>query len=317
MSITDMAVTKIRRDALEAAPAQSAHRFAMKIATDFGGESLLAAALRAVLFRRPLLLRVTRRPRRMGVLHRIILARADVVVVNSADIADAVRRMGVCEFRIVDLSEPKDLNLSPAPPRLREAAGACRIVHVGELEPEGGVADLLTCLALWAGQHKDKAVRIVWAGEGCMRGVLEAQPVPPNLTQHFLGNVPPRDLATLFADCDMLAAPAISESWSHVIAEAMASGLAILGSNRIFAVREFVSDGETGWIFDPFERGAMIRAVDRALSTPPALLARMRANVVLRSRSAGSTELDEMIRTAVQIGRHQTARDFSFLRPAQ
>jgi glycosyltransferase involved in cell wall biosynthesis len=317
MSITDMAVTKIRGDALEIAPAQSARRFVMKIATDFGRESLIAATLRAVLFRRPLLLCVTRRPRRMGVLHRVILANADVVVVNSADIAEAVRGMGVSEFRIVHLSEPGDLNLPTAPLRLWEATGVRQIVHVGELEPEGGVADLLTCLAAWAGQHKDKAVRILWAGEGCMRGVLEAQPTPPNLTQHFLGNVPPNDLAPLFAHCDMLAAPAISESWSHVIAEAMAGGLPILGSNRIFAVREFVSDGETGWSFDPFERGAMIRAVDRALSAPPALLARMRANVVLRSRSAGSTELDGIIRTAIQIGRHQVASDFTALWPPQ
>jgi glycosyltransferase involved in cell wall biosynthesis len=317
MPITDMAVTKIRGDTLEVAPAPSAHRFAMKIATDFGRGSLIAATLRAVLFRRPLLLRVTRRPRRMGVLHRIILAKADVVVVSSADMAEAVRAMGVPEFRIVHLSQPEDLNLPAAAPRLREATGARQIVHVGELEPEGGVADLLTCLAAWAGQHKEKAVRILWAGEGCMRGVLEAQPIPANLTQHFLGNVPPNEWATLFSDCDMLAAPAISESWSHVVAEAMAGGLPILGSNRIFAVREFVSDGETGWTFDPFERGAMIRAVDRALSTPPALLARMRADVVIRSRSAGSTEVDKIIQTAIQIGRHQTAGDFTFLRPAQ
>jgi glycosyltransferase involved in cell wall biosynthesis len=317
MPITDMAVTEVRSNAPEAALAQTAHRVAMNIATDFGGESLIAATLRAILLRRPLLLRITRLPRRMGILRRLILTQADVIVVDSTELADAVRGMGVSESQIVRLSKPEDLNLSRTPPRFREVTGTCKIVHVGDLEPEGGVAELLTCLAAWAGQHEDKAVQILWAGEGCMQGVLEAQPIPTNLTQHFLGNGPRSDLASLFSSCDILAVPALSETWGRIITEAMVCGLPILGSNRLFAVREFVTDGETGWVFDPFERGAMIRAVDRALSTPPSVLAHMGVNVHRRSRPAGSTELDEIVRVAMRIGQHKIANDFTFLRHAR
>jgi glycosyltransferase involved in cell wall biosynthesis len=107
-------------------------------------------------------------------------------------------------------------------------------------------------------------VEMLWAGEGCMQGVLEAQPIPANMTQVFLGEVTRAQLGSLFATCDVFVAPEVMETWSQVVAEAMVSGLPILGSDRLLAVRELVKEGETGWIFNPFDFSSMIRAIDLA-----------------------------------------------------
>jgi glycosyltransferase involved in cell wall biosynthesis len=233
-------------------------------ATDFNLKSLAAVARRAVLFRKPLWLRITQLPRKMGLIHRIILSGADVVIVDSAHLAHTVRAIGVAESRIVHLSEPGDLTMFAEAPRSRTNTDVWRLVHVGDLEPEAGVADLLACLTAWAGQHRDRRIEMLWAGEGCMQGMLEAQPIPPNMTQVFLGTVSRTRLGSLFTTCDVFVAPAVTETWSQAVAEAMVSGLPILGSNRLLAVRELVTEGETGWIFNPFELGSMIRAIELA-----------------------------------------------------
>jgi glycosyltransferase involved in cell wall biosynthesis len=214
----------------------------------------------------------------MGAVHRFVFASVDAVLVETDAIARAVREFGLPASRIVALSDPTDLALFGQTPQSRVDAGACRIIHAGDLEPEAGVAELLPCLAAWAAQNPERQIEMLWAGEGCLRGVLEAQPLPANIKQKFPGDVSRAQLASMFLDCDMLVVPALSDPWNSVVAEAVAAQLPVLGSSRSRAVVDLIAHGITGWIFDPFEPGAMARAVDLALNTLPHELVDMRAN---------------------------------------
>ncbi len=187
------------------------------------------------------------------------------------------------------------------------------MLHVGDLEPEAGVAELLSCVVAWADRTPDRDVEIWWAGEGCLRGVLEAQPVPPNVVQQFPGKVSREQLAVMFRDCDMLAIPALSDPWSDVVEEAMVAGLPVLGSSRSRAVVERVTSGKTGWIFDPFEAEAMTVAVELALNTTSQELDQMRLYADVGLRPSPPPGLDERIRQALRLGASEPPFDISSL----
>ena len=74
----------------------------------------------------------------------------------------------------------------------------------------------------------------------------------------------------------MLALPALADPWDDVVAEALVAQLPVLGSTQSRAVADLIVHGTTGWVFDPFENGAMARAVETALNTLPDELDRMR-----------------------------------------
>jgi glycosyltransferase involved in cell wall biosynthesis len=264
------------------APAEYGPKFS--ICRDFGPSTISLILRRSLLPRDRILLCLKQIPPSMGAVHRFVLAGVDAVLVETDAMARTLREFGLPASRIVSLADPGDLALFIQTPQTRIDADVCRIIHVGDLEPEAGVAELLPCLALWAAQHPDHKIEIVWAGEGCLRGVLEAQPLPANIKQQFPGDVSRAQLASLFLECDMLAVPALSDPWSSVVPEAVAAQLPVLGSSRSQTVVDLVTHGSTGWIFDPFEADAMARAVDLALSAPPHELDDMRAHAAAQFR---------------------------------
>lgn len=265
------------------------HRPALTVCRDFSFGTVSAVLRRRFAPQCRVLLCVDEMPTDIRMLHRVVLAGVDAVLVQSDASARAVHALGVPASRIV-LSAGRD-ELAPfARPafyssgRSRTGLNPHRILYVGDLEPEAGVADFLPCVVAWAERNPHRAVEILWSGEGCMRGVLEAQPLPTNVLQHFPGKMNRTKLAATFLDCDILAVPVLADPWDDVILEALAAQLPVLGSRRSRAVVELITHGVTGWIFDPFEAGAMTRAVDLALNTRPDELARMRADAAERSK---------------------------------
>ena len=278
------------------------------VCQDFGMATLRAVAHRRLVSRIPVLLRVTRLPQPLRRSHRAILAAVDVVLAASSAIADRIRGAGVPAWRIVLLSEAADdFGMFAAALRPRVDADIHRLIHVGDLEPEAGVADLLGCAQGWAARNPDKNLELWWAGDGCLRGVLQAQPTLPNLGQHFVGELPRPELAALMLRCDLLVTPALSDPTSHGILEALTAGLPVLGSSRVIAARELITPGETGWIFDPLQPGSMALALDIALATTPETLEAMRVRAAARFNSAPGSDLDDRIQKALQLAMFRQA----------
>ena len=271
----------------------------LTICRDFG-----FATVRAVLRRRlapqcRILLCIEEMPLTIRMAHRVVLAGVDAVLVHSDALARAVHAFGVPASRIVLSSGRDDLALFNCPARPRTSGNIHQIVHVGDLEPETGVADFLLCVVAWAERNPQRRVAIRWCGEGCLRGVLEAQPLPPNVQQSYLGRITREEMAATFLDCDILALPALADPWSDVVPEALSARLPVLGSMQSRAVADLVVHGMNGWVFDPFENGAMARAVELALNTLPDDLDRMRACTAERSKPS-LPSLNERIRRAMR-----------------
>ena len=65
------------------------------------------------------------------------------------------------------------------------------------------------------------------------------------------GMLQPEEVKKEYAKSSVLILPSISEPWGLVINEAMASGLAVVASDRCGANPELVEHGNNGYIFDP------------------------------------------------------------------
>lgn len=159
----------------------------------------------------------------------------------------------------------------------RSRTDATRILYVGDLSPQSGVVDLLSCVISWAERHRETPVDICWAGSGDLQGVLRAQSKPPNLTQSFTRPADAGTLAALAAHHGILAVPNAGTVDLVPIAQAMAAGLPVLGSARCPEVRMLVTSTATGWLFDPLSPAEMSGALNAALSTSAARLLEMRA----------------------------------------
>ena len=293
-------------------PAFQARSANLTICRDFGPDTVSVVLRRSLLPHSRILLCLKQLPPKVRGLHRFVLAGVDAVLVETDALARAVVELGIPAPRIVSLCDRGDLALFDRSPHARSDNDAYRIIHVGDLEPEAGVAELLPCIAAWADRNPDRSVEIWWSGEGCLRGVLEAQPLPLNLTQRFHGEVSRQELATMFIECDLLAVPALSDSWTDVVSEAVIAQLPVLGSSRSRTVSELITDGVTGWVFDPFEAGAMASAVDLALNKSPQELTDMRARAAARFRQP-APGLSERLRRAMRIDASEPPLDLASL----
>ncbi len=118
---------------------------------------------------------------------------------------------------------------------------------------------------------------LVMAGDGELRAALEAK-VDPSLRDRviWLGFVKEQeDLVALYRCSDILLHPARSEAWGVVIQEAVASGMAVIASDRTGAAADLVHHGENGFIVSPDDVPATANALLQA--TDPDRIADLKA----------------------------------------
>lgn len=207
---------------------------------------------------------------------RFLAARVDGVLAQGEPLAGAIERLDFPLVRTVAPAEGDGLAPFLAVPLTRRPEEAHRLVYVGDLAPQTGIADLLMSASVWAERHLERSLDIWWVGQGDLRGILEAQPLPGNLAQTFLGELEEAELPAVFAHAGLLVVPALQRGQPHLARQALAAGLPVLGSTHGRRMRELVQEGRTGWLLDPLRPGAMPAALDLALTASPAELARMR-----------------------------------------
>ncbi len=126
--------------------------------------------------------------------------------------------------------------------------GPVRLLFVGSLIERKGVHDLLEALA-----DPDLAnVELTVVGEGilephlrdmCQRLGLEEQ-------TRWKGVLPPKEVAEIMRQSDLLCLPSYMEGRPNVVNEAMASALPVI-STRIGGIPDMVAEGESAFLFVP------------------------------------------------------------------
>jgi glycosyltransferase involved in cell wall biosynthesis len=126
-------------------------------------------------------------------------------------------------------------------------------LYVGRLAPEKNLD--LTCRAFDTIRAVCPQARMVWVGDGPSAARLKRE----RPADRFAGTRTGTDLAALYASGDLFLFGSLSETYGNVVAEAMASGLAV-AAYRSAAAAEIIADGFSGRSVPPGDEEAFVSA---------------------------------------------------------
>jgi colanic acid/amylovoran biosynthesis glycosyltransferase len=153
------------------------------------------------------------------------------------------------------------------------------LLTVARLVEEKGHEHLLRALA----KLDRPDLRVVWLGDGPLRGALEAQAEQLGVREQLeLRGAATRDeVQAALEEADLFVLPSVAEALPVCLMEAGAAGLPVVAT-RVGSVDEIVNDGVTGWLCPPADDDALVDTLRRALGAPdrwPALGRAARAHV--------------------------------------
>jgi hypothetical protein len=274
------------------------HRPDVVISDELGARTM-QAAIYAKLYRKKLLIwahvsESTEKGRSAlrGALRRRLLRATDAVIVNGRSGTAYVRSLHQ-HVRLFEIPRPVDYHVF-SPTQLRAYRDRpFSLLYVGRLDRGKGILQFLVLLSDWASSHPAENVRMRVVGHGPLEAEIRALSLSSNLTLAFEAHVPYEQLPSIYSGADALVLPTLADEWGMVVAEALASGLPVLGSTASQAVTELVEDNACGWHFDPLDSMSVTDALDRFFATSPATLEQMgkRGRAVARSVDVGSVAL--------------------------
>ncbi len=137
-------------------------------------------------------------------------------------------------------------------------------LYSGSLSRRKGVDLLAKAFLRLARDNPQARLRIMGHGplETRMTTVLH-----PVLSQvDFLGFRDWDDLPEVYSSADVLCAPSRHDGWGLVIPEGLASGLPVIGTDRMGAALEFIETGKNGWLIPGGNGNALEEALREAIS---------------------------------------------------
>jgi glycosyltransferase involved in cell wall biosynthesis len=148
------------------------------------------------------------------------------------------------------------------------------LLVMGTIEPRKAQLLIMQAFAGLAADYPDTA--LVFVGDN---GTLHAETLKSLVTATGLQGqvrvVPVvRDPYPWYRSADVLLCASDIESLPRSVLEAMAFGVAVLATS-VFGLPELLTDGETGFLFEPRSVSALVTALRRALDLPPASLQRV------------------------------------------
>jgi glycosyltransferase involved in cell wall biosynthesis len=228
--------------------------------------------------------------------YNAIMTKGDAIIANSAYTADhVVKEHGTARDRITVIPRGIDIDLltpgNVSPERIEAIRTGWR------LEPAKPVILLPGRLTRWKGQLDfiaalarlpDRNWQAVMAGDAQARdgyvAALNDAVAAAGLGPHVRIPGHCSDMPAAFMVADVIVAPSIEpEAFGRVAVEAQAMGRPLVAS-RLGAQTETVRDGETGFLVEPGNSGALAAGIVQALAQSPADRERMaalqRANVL-------------------------------------
>jgi glycosyltransferase involved in cell wall biosynthesis len=168
-----------------------------------------------------------------------VLRRARVVICVSEVLAEAARRCGARDVRVIP-------NGVPIPVQVGVEAEPAEVLYAGRLSPEKGVAVLV---------EATEGLNLVVAGDGPLRSLVPGA----------LGLLPHAALDVLYARAAVVVLPSYSEGLPLAVVEAMAHGRPVVAS-AVGGIPDLVVDGETGFLVPPGDAVALRAAIEKLLA---------------------------------------------------
>ncbi|MFF8102111.1 glycosyltransferase [Streptomyces sp. NPDC016640] len=137
------------------------------------------------------------------------------------------------------------------------------VLFAGRLDATKGVPLLTESVRLL--RARGRAAHLVMAGAGAGEDAVRRS-LGPDVT--LLGTLPQERLARVYAGCDLFAFPSRTETSGNVVAEAMASGLAVVLPEGAHTTRWLTAPGRDGIVVPRDDPGAWADALGRLLDRP-------------------------------------------------
>jgi glycosyltransferase involved in cell wall biosynthesis len=203
-------------------------------------------------------------------LTRWIWRRADRVVAVCGSLADQARQT-LPDLRCSVIPNGVDLARFRPPLRARPPGPRLRCLAVARLLERNGLADLICALGLLERGHYE--LEIVGAGsdEAALRELAAGQGLADLVT--FRRPLEGAALAQRYREADVFTLPPWEAAFGDVFAQALASGLPVVGS-AVGGIPELVRHGRNGLLVPPRGPIALAGAI-RHLAGLPALRAEM------------------------------------------
>jgi glycosyltransferase involved in cell wall biosynthesis len=144
------------------------------------------------------------------------------------------------------------------------------LLTVARLEPEKGHKDLLPVIGRISTEFP--GTKFIWAGEGPLRGELEAQLWSLGLAEHVILAGYRNDVARLLYSSDLFVFPTRFEGFPFAVLEAMAAGVPVVTPSAS-SLPEVITHNKDGVLFAPGDSDALGNAIRFALSNPDAVCA--------------------------------------------
>lgn len=214
-------------------------------------------------------------------------------------VCDAVRESHVARFpgqaaRFVTVAN--GISDDPAPEReaaraaLGLAADQRLVLAIGSLTPQKAHTDLIAAFARVAA--RDPAARLWIAGEGRLRGTLEAAIAASGVAPRIALLGARDDAARLLAACDVFVLPSVREGLSITLLEAMRAGRASIAT-RVGGNPEAIADGVSGTIVPMQDPEALTGALKALLDDPEC---RRAMGIEARARYESRFRAERMVR---------------------
>jgi len=178
-----------------------------------------------------------------------------------------------------------------------------RLLFVGRLVQQKGLDVLLAAISK---MKKINGVHLTLAGDGPLRKELVAQVQNSALKGRvtFKGWVDKNQLVAVYKEADVFVLPSRDEGMPNAMLEAMAGGLAIVGTS-ISGIEELVVDGITGLIIPQEDAHSLARALDtltnnRVMARDMGRAGRARAEEHYSWSIVGRAYLDVLTRAAAK-----------------
>lgn len=152
------------------------------------------------------------------------------------------------------------------PPRRPQPGAPTRLIYVGRLTAEKGLAELLRVLARPDLVARDWTLTFVGSGEQA-RFEAMAETLGLGRRVRFTGWLGPEGVRAELAAADIFVLPSHYEGMPLCILEALSAGLPVI-STAVGALPEVLSDGETALLVPPHDEDALAAALNRLMSVP-------------------------------------------------
>jgi glycosyltransferase involved in cell wall biosynthesis len=201
-----------------------------------------------------------------------------VICVSQAVKKNLVSHLGLSPDRLQVVYNGIELDQFTASDENRESRTALRLLYAGNITVEKGVETAIEALHLLSQQPIEREIRLTLIGSGHpdyeahLKHLVEKYQIGQQV--QFRNRLPRQEMPEVFRQHDVLVFPSTGEALPRVVQEAMASGLAVVGTTA-GGTGEILIEEETGLTFLPGDAAGLASQIER-LSREQVLFDRLR-----------------------------------------